>query len=385
MWEWPAWLGQAIYFAGIVAATMTAFYMFRAYFMTFHGAFRGWKIVRRWRAPKGHDEHHEHLLHGARPRGRLEGPVPRESPLAMTVPLMVLAALAGVAGFFYAEPIHVAPLAHVLEPTFAHAHEAVLPISADVQKLMWPMMLPGLAAFLVGTAGAMVIYLNRQGAPERAFAMRMPGLYSLIVDKWRIDELYDATIVGMVDALADIFAMADKWIIDGIIAKVTAAVVGLFGTVLRAFQSGRIQVYSASMMAGLAGLAWYFVRPHAEATVDDKQLKTAGLVVLTAAPGLGYSYRWEGPGVTSGPDFTDKRDLNVPLNPGERKEVVLFVKNAFNGVASEKVNLMRPAARKGPQIIDPSALPQAPKLPDIGPGPIPGDKIPELINPGGGR
>ena len=41
MWTWPDWLGPAIYWVGIVAATMTAFYMFRAYFMTFHGEFRG--------------------------------------------------------------------------------------------------------------------------------------------------------------------------------------------------------------------------------------------------------------------------------------------------------------------------------------------------------
>ncbi len=45
MWTWPEWLGPVIYWVGIVAATMTAFYMFRAYFMTFHGRFRGWKIV----------------------------------------------------------------------------------------------------------------------------------------------------------------------------------------------------------------------------------------------------------------------------------------------------------------------------------------------------
>ena len=37
---------------------------------------------------------------------------------------------------------------------------------------------------------------------ERRFAERMPGLYRLMYDKWRIDELYDATVVGMVDALA---------------------------------------------------------------------------------------------------------------------------------------------------------------------------------------
>ncbi|MFT3769988.1 MAG: NADH-quinone oxidoreductase subunit L [Minicystis sp.] len=49
MWHWPDWLGPAIYWVGIAAATMTAFYMFRAYFMTFHGKFRGWTIVKGWK------------------------------------------------------------------------------------------------------------------------------------------------------------------------------------------------------------------------------------------------------------------------------------------------------------------------------------------------
>ena len=60
-------------------------------------------------------------------------------------------------------------------------------------------------------------YQLADGEPERAFARSVPGLYKLIYDKWRIDELYDATVVGMVDALADIFTMSDKWIVDGIV------------------------------------------------------------------------------------------------------------------------------------------------------------------------
>ncbi len=89
---------------------MTAFYMFRAYFLTFHGPFRGWKIVKGWKDPHahGHDDHGHH----AEEEGPIDGPVPRESPLAMTVPLMVLAAFAVFAGFLNAEPIHIAPLGH---------------------------------------------------------------------------------------------------------------------------------------------------------------------------------------------------------------------------------------------------------------------------------
>jgi NADH-quinone oxidoreductase subunit L len=250
--EWPPWLGQAIYWGAVLAATMTAFYMFRAYFMTFHGNFRGWKIVQGWKDPHaGHDDHgHGHHEE----TGPLEGPVPHESPLAMTAPLVILAAFALFAGFLNAHPIHVAPLGHLLEPVFAGAKRFVTE-REGAKGLMWAMMAPGFAAFLAGTAAAMYVYLNKAGAPERAFAERMPGLYRLIYDKWRVDELYDAVVVGMVDALAEIFTMADRWIIDGLIARLTAALTALIGTLLRALQTGRVQVYAASMLVGSPGSA----------------------------------------------------------------------------------------------------------------------------------
>ncbi len=373
MWEWPGWLGPAIYVVGIAAATMTAFYMFRAYFMTFHGPFRGWKIVKGFRAHgHGHDDHHE-------PGKRLEGPTPHESPLAMTLPLIVLAAFAVFAGFLNAEPIKVAPLGHMLEPIFARAERFVGEREA-AKGMMWFMMLPGVGAFLGGTAAAMQIYWNKQGEPERRFIKAFPRLYALVYDKWRIDELYDATVIGMVDALADIFTMADKWIVDGILAKLSAAVVGFFGTVLRALQTGRVQVYSTAMVLGLAFFGWFMVRPHADVTVDDKALRQSGEVVITAAPGLGYSYRWEAPGVSTAADFGPTEKLSVKLEPGEKKDVVLHVKNAFGKEGMKTIPVARPEARRKPSLLEDMQLPSAP--PRLPQGPIPADKLRELL-PGG--
>jgi NADH-quinone oxidoreductase subunit L len=159
MWQWPAWLGPAIYWVGIIGATMTAFYMFRSYFLTFWGDFRGWKIVPGWKDPNphhAHDDDHAHddhaHAHHEKP-GEMDGPVPHESPLPMTVPLMVLGAFALVAGFLGAEPIHVAPLMHKLEPIFARANTFV-GLRAGVEAhgaQMWTMMAPGVAAFAGGS------------------------------------------------------------------------------------------------------------------------------------------------------------------------------------------------------------------------------------------
>ncbi|UQA56027.1 NADH-quinone oxidoreductase subunit L [Polyangium aurulentum] len=375
LWTWPSWLGTVIFGIGVLAATMTAFYMFRAYFMTFHGKFNGWEIIRGWKAPKGHHEHDDHGHHDHHEEGvKLEGPEPHESPFPMTVPLIILGVFAIFAGFLMAEPIHVAPLAHLLEPVFETAGGAVTARYEGIEKLMWPMMLPGVAAFLAGTGAAMYVYLNRGGEPEEAFKKAAPGLYKLIYDKWRIDELYDATVVGMVDALADIFTIADKWIIDGVIAKLSAALVGFVGTVLRAFQTGRVQVYAASMTIGLAGLGWFLVRPHAQASVDDSRLRASGEVVLAAAPGPGYTYRWEGAGASDQKDFGQTREVKVNLNPGEKKDVVLHVRNAFAQEATQSFVLTRPG-RAGAAGSPLGAAPQG--------GTLPGNQIPELINPRG--
>jgi NADH-quinone oxidoreductase subunit L len=357
MWTWPDWLGPAIYWVGIVAATMTAFYMFRAYFLTFHGRFKGWNVVKGWTPPKGHGhDHHE--------EGPLDGPAPDESPLAMTVPLMVLAGFALFAGFLDAELLHIEPLARLLEPVFAKASLAMAE-RPGVEKLKIVMIAPGLLAFAVGGGVAWIVYEQRKGAPERAFAKSYPGFYKLIYDKWRIDELYDATVVGMVDALADIFVMADRWIVDGVLAKLSSAIVGAAGTILRALQTGRVQAYSAAMVIGLAGVGWFLVRPHSAISVSDRGFKASGQLVLSAAPGLGYHYRWEikpiatldpKPGSTQ-PTTSDAREITITLSPGESKEVTLEVENAFKSTSRQMMPLSRPAAPTIVNLPAPGATP----------------------------
>ncbi len=349
LWLWPSWFGPAIYWVGIAAATMTAFYMFRAYFLTFHGKFRGWTIVSGWKPAHGHG-HDDHGHDHEEPGPSMEGPAPHESPWKMTLPLVVLAVFAAGAGFLNAnieKVIHVAPLGHALEPLFTKAEHVVHEREA-AKGLDLMMMAPGIAAFIVGGGLAFFIYLQKGGAPEQSFARSFPRFYKLLYDKWRIDELYEVTVVGMLDALADIFTMADKWIIDGILARVSAALVGAVGTVLRALQTGRVQAYSASMVIGLAGIGWFLVRPHAAVSVDDRELKQSGTVTLSAAPGPGYKYRWEVPGTPKDANFSAQRDLTLTLKPGEVKEVVLEVQNAFNSVARETIPLNRPAPSRKP-------------------------------------
>ncbi len=360
MWQWPSWLGPAIYCVGIVGATMTAFYMFRAYFQTFHGEFRGWKIIPGWKDPhahhatNGHDDHvddhghddhaDDHGHHEPYVAGTLQGPEPHESPWQMTAPLAILGAMALLAGFLNAEPFHFAPLGHRLEGIFEHMKDfVVVREGVGGESTMWMMMLPGLLAAAGGITGAWWVYNLHGGKLEREFAQTMPGLYSLIFDKWRVDELYQYIVVDTVEGLAEASKWFDTWVVDGILAKLTALMTAAVGTVLRWTQTGKIQVYSAAMTLGMLVMGWFFVAPHADVVRQDEKLRQTGNVTLVAGAGLGYTYAWQGEGITK--DAADARKVSLVLKPGEHREVTLTVGGPLGGQASEVVHLERPTGR----------------------------------------
>jgi NADH-quinone oxidoreductase subunit L len=335
----PEWLGTLLFAVAITAAVLTAFYMCRAFFMTFYGDFRGWTIGRPSLLAKmeqdeeaSGEEHHDDL---GKP-----GHAPHESPPAMTLPLVILATGAVCAGALNMGIFHSA-MDHWLEPVFAAATKGTLTEQTHTTATS---MLPfGLGAFALGSYAAYHIYIARRGADEQQyirsatrFAQAITGglLLSIaailwVVVPWTVhphatllqtifsgrvivcgalaigglvalarymsvglDKLYDDTAVALVDALADTSAQFDQWVIDGILAKVTSFVVAAAGTVLRAVQNGVVHLYAAIMVAGVAAIGWFFVVPHANATVTAKG---TDFVVSTGASGgyLGYAYEWE--------------------------------------------------------------------------------------------
>jgi NADH-quinone oxidoreductase subunit L len=388
---WPAWTGTVLFVAGVTGAVMTAFYMFRVYFLTFHGEFKGWQIVPGWQG--GHDEHgahahahdeasddhgqdhalHDHALHdhadgpsdhghgalgavhgdaahehaahhGHQPGQPLQGPEPHESPWQMTLPLMILAVLAAFGGFLNAHPfLHLVPLDHWLEPVFASTVDAARLHTSDPDEALVNLLLvPGVLAFLVGTGLAYVVYLQRKGAPERSLAARFPGLYQLVFDKWRVDELYDELVVGSLEALAEASVWIDRWVVDGILARLTALVVTVWGHLLRLFQTGHAQAYAAVMVLGLFGLGWFVTVPQPEAAVSGDA--ATGQYAVQAAPGLGYSYRWDadGDGNFDTEQFGAFGQVTLTLEEGASRSVHLQVRNAFGRVREGTFSVSRP-------------------------------------------
>jgi NADH-quinone oxidoreductase subunit L len=342
-WEAPTWFGPTLYWVGILAATMTAFYMFRALFMTFWGDFRGWEIAKTGTAGKSADRGTAH--HDAGAHGGHHGPLapPHESPWPMTVPLLVLGAFALVGGMFNPGLLSKEPgLEHWLAPVFELSDKYVR--VKDGAPSAWLLALPGVMAFVVGAGGAYFVYVMKKGAPARELTERAPGLYRLILDKWRVDEFYENTVIGAVESLADTAAQFDKWFVDGIIARLTALLVAAFGTILRAFQTGVVHVYAAAMVVGIAVFGWFFVwQPQAHATVRQQP---NGKYVVEASRGLGYTFRWHSktPDQPDSDAFTGLRSVEVEVSPGETKLVRVDVKNAFDRTTTGTVSVTRPSA-----------------------------------------
>jgi hypothetical protein len=144
-----------------------------------------------------------------------------------------------------------------------------------------------------------------------------------------LDYVYDRSVVVGVDALADTAASVDQGLVDFVIARLTALIVAAFGTLLRVVQNGVVHVYAGMMVFGLAVVGWFFVQPHAEATVTDLG---NGDFVIAASPGTGYGYRWypDAKGAAQNEKFSAVDSLKVHLDEGATKTVKLEVHNAFS-------------------------------------------------------
>jgi NADH-quinone oxidoreductase subunit L len=344
----PSWIGPTLYIVGIIAATMTAFYMFRALFLTFWGDFRGWTIGRPSTLThagdseheESHGDHHHHEEDLTTP-----GHAPSESPWQMTVPLIILGAFAIFAGILNMPPFHFEPMGKWLDPVFEEALKGSVVVKENAEHLVWPLATGGILAFAMGTGISYWMYIVQAGKPAKELAEAVPGLYQLLLDKWRIDELYEFTVLAMVDALADTFAAFDVAVVDGVLARLSSLVVVGLGTLLRAFQTGVVHVYAAFMVVGLAAMGWFFVAPHPDATVTTSG---DGDYLVQVSPGMGYTYRWDanGDGKPDAQTFGSQQQVKVHLDSGQTQNVGLEVVNAFGLHGMKEISITRPAAQQ---------------------------------------
>jgi NADH-quinone oxidoreductase subunit L len=270
------WVGPLVGSILLLAALGTAFYMSRLYFLVFSGPCRA-------------DEQTQHHIH--------------ESPISMVFPLVVLAAGALFSGFAGVPPAIRELFGKHGESTLAVWLEPAVGAPLEVaHRTEWRVMGFSTVVALAGIGLAYLFYGGGYRAPAHAFARKLPGLVSLVRDKFRIDELYGVIIIRPLQAFCRIvFQVVDRVLIDKILIGGWAFVADIAGRVFRFFQAGDVQRYLAVFVIGIAVLVWIAARPAAPDEVRflvEGNTVSASLVDPEAASGnLAYSFDFDGDGV----------------------------------------------------------------------------------------
>jgi NADH-quinone oxidoreductase subunit L len=236
-WAFASTRGNKVIWAIVViAAFMTAFYMFRCLYMTFYGEQKT--------NPKAKDHVHE-------------------SPWVITLPLVVLAGLATVGGLIGIP--HAIDFAHIgnkldtfLGPVFHHAqqlHQIEAHGTASTEIIL---MVFSVAVALAGIGLATVMYMKDPTLPGK-FTAKFSTLHRAVFNKWYVDEIYDVLFVNSTKKLG-LFCWKgfDVKVVDGIVNGV-AKLVGAFSSVLRHTQSGLFQNYALTMVFGTVVMVAIFI------------------------------------------------------------------------------------------------------------------------------
>jgi NADH-quinone oxidoreductase subunit L len=242
---WRAWdAGHPVLWAiGLATAGLTALYMFRLFFLTFHGPFRG----------TGEQRQHLH-----------------ESPPTMTVPLAILGVLSLVGGWIGIPPAIGQALGGVpnaieswLEPVFADTHAAGTSQAVEgahaVPPSEYALLAASVAVALLGILAARYLWLARPELPTR-IGLRLRAPAAILSNKYYVDELYDAIVVRPYNALSRFaWRVIDDGLIDGLLVGGTGAVVKWQSRVSSAWQSGAIPTYVTVFFGGVVAILVYYL------------------------------------------------------------------------------------------------------------------------------
>jgi NADH-quinone oxidoreductase subunit L len=250
-----------LWLVGAVASLMTAAYMFRLVFLTFHG-----KRRHDAPAPAHHLEDESAAQAHSDAHGDGHGGVahPHDAPPAMAFALIVLAlgsVLAGYVGVPHALGGHNL-LATWLAPSFAApgaVAEGLHVVAEGEVALEFTLMGVSTAIAFGGIAIAVLIWLRR---PQIAASMatRLPGLHRLLLNKYYVDEAYDAVVVQPIRVGSEqvLWRGFDTRVIDGAVNGAGAIVAGS-ASVLRLLQTGMVRTYAGSMLIGVVVILGYYL------------------------------------------------------------------------------------------------------------------------------
>ena len=236
----------AFWFVGLLTAGMTAFYMFRLYFLTFEGDFRGENkelqkellIASKTNLDEENEEEHEE--HGSI----------HESPWSMTFPLVFLAVPSLIIGFM-GLPWD-SKIANLLDP-----EEAETAAKAFELKEFLPL---ALASVLIASAGIIIAYqayFVKKINLSVLFAEKFPSINQFLSNKWYLDDINEKLFVKGSRKLAKEVLEVDSKVVDGVV-NLTGLVTLGSGEGLKYFETGRAQFYALIVFGGVILLVAIF-------------------------------------------------------------------------------------------------------------------------------
>ena len=253
-WSKDEILGQAfhnfpiLWAAGFLTAGMTAFYMFRLYFLTFEGSFRGNDkgLQAQLLAAAGKSSEHEH---GEEGDGH-HADHPHESGWQMAMPLVVLAVpsvLIGLLGMPWNSRF-----AALLNP-----HEA----AEMAENFSWQEFLPlagsSVAISVAGISLAVLAYALHRIDLGKAVAARFPAVNSFLTNKWNLDAINDKLFVQGSRNIARKVLDVDSKVVDGVVNLTGLLTLGS-GEGLKYFETGRAQFYALIVFGGVIAMVVLF-------------------------------------------------------------------------------------------------------------------------------
>ena len=250
--SWVFWL------IGVVTAFITSFYMFRLWFLTFFGEYRGAQPSSKAKLatePAAHDSHapdsHAHDNHG-----HSHG-TPHESPMIMVLPLAILAVLSFVGGWVAIGGRFERFLAPVFDSGLtASVAESAAETGGSTETLLMGI---SIAAAVSGLFLAWFLYHRQPALPAR-IAASLGGVYTAVYNKYYVDDLYNTVFVKplLKGSTTVLWHGVDQAAIDGTV-NVAADSARHVSDSVRHMQSGNLRSYAGWVAAGAAAVIAYMI------------------------------------------------------------------------------------------------------------------------------
>jgi len=227
--------GFIFWLIGALTAMLTAFYVFRLFSLTFLGEER-------------FDHHKVH---------------PHESPSVMTIPLIILAVLSVIGGYVGIPEIFSGENGNLFEkwlaPVYEPAEQKIMHYGFHTHFQEILLMTISVILALSAIYFALYVYTKNKNIAEN-ISLRFRKFYNLLLNKYYVDEIYDAAIVKPIVTGSEkvLWKFTDSFIIDGIVNGV-AKIIAIISESIRKIQTGIAQLYAFIIVAGIAAVLLWII------------------------------------------------------------------------------------------------------------------------------